>query len=1003
MSAFSSPFASPVYSSFSGVFNSAYLGGEETLPDYGNLIAQYKGVTSDDGTRLLASSGNHSGQVKGTSVLGDGTGYGTLSETVTLKNDFEISFSCSVVDDGTDRMLFYNSTVDQLKWDFILNRWEARISSENKYFGDVTYKTGRFTFKRVGTTLTLSNETQSQSVTCVSTDFGVGLWKGISTFKGNLYDIVAGDYSGPGGTYVKKLDLAMTCLDSNTEYSSTPGLPDCVWSSFVGDPIVEHTDGSGSNRANESGFSEYENLFKNSQMYPEDMHQNDSTINRSVGIDGVVDTSVTITDSSTIAVGRVTYNEPGIGAFTKSAVIRYFIKKETTHNGGVGLECTIYGVVVDYHFISFNPQTGVVYDPMGTTNVTSYNDSWWVVDVYSVSADSGNTSIQPSVAPSKYIDGTVTEDVNLMGECTIGNMELIANVTLADIEGYPPVYTTASEITGRQPADFQSRITQYPGPISPDGSFVDMPCLQGDGTGFVDLSANISFIGDFKVGFTLIWDGLESQGITLGDGGLGTGLIFLSSAAVIQVYIGGNTPNFSEVPLVVDVLYSYEIERIGSNLTVTRNDGVFQTLSCNLDTFTIRTFATYTTGILTSKIWNLKIYNSSGTLIHHYPMESGHPTHNPDILMVEDVVGGNHGLCTDFVGTAWGTRDTGDFELAKGFSVDRLEATAIVGGDMSDPNKFSGDNWTIDGTANHTADGVINYLNSLDNSIKDNTLYRIECDIVKTSGAINISLRGTTSAALSGGYNSIELISGEGGTSFGFRADTTFTGEVDNVSVKEIIPGYSAVNPLTNLHQDGTAPTYKKNAWDTVLALPASFKGALGPETQGITLLASESEVNRLVDEPSFSTDGQVAIGAKGMALYSSDQTDNVYALDRVLGILGDELAINGTFDTDTDWEKSVGITIANGIAVFVDATGQIYKNEGVEAGKRYVSIFTLFTFTDGIGFRSSIGSAIGTLRTAPGTYIDIVEATSTAFGIKTQGVASGTVDNFSVKQITRD
>jgi len=148
-----------------------FLGGGLSVP-LQDLIAWYKGTTSEDGTSLLAASGNHSGQVKGTSVQGDGTKYGIIPGLLT--------------------------------------------------------------------TATFIVGTGSNSPTC--------------TTAGRL-DIASGDNVWDLKVYhggVLFADLAMICKGSTVEYSATEGLPDCTWS--AGGMIVEHTDGSGSDRANEDGY-----------------------------------------------------------------------------------------------------------------------------------------------------------------------------------------------------------------------------------------------------------------------------------------------------------------------------------------------------------------------------------------------------------------------------------------------------------------------------------------------------------------------------------------------------------------------------------------------------------------------------------------------------------------------------------------------------------------------------------------------------------------------------
>ncbi len=121
---------------------------------------------------------------------------------------------------------------------------------------------------------------------------------------------------------------------------------------------------------------------------------------------------------------------------------------------------------------------------------------------------------------------------------------------------------------------------------------------------------------------------------------------------------------------------------------------------------------------------------------------------------------------------------------------------------------------------------------------------------------------------------------------------------------------------------------------------------------------------------------------------------------NEVNSTLSDELIANGSFDTDTDWIKSLA-TIENGVG---NITGGGYVAQNVlTTGKRYKVIFTLSNYISGNSGISSATVSGGYYPNANGTFeVDFVHngSTSGQFRIATNP-ASVTVDSVSVKEIT--
>ena len=121
-------------------------------------------------------------------------------------------------------------------------------------------------------------------------------------------------------------------------------------------------------------------------------------------------------------------------------------------------------------------------------------------------------------------------------------------------------------------------------------------------------------------------------------------------------------------------------------------------------------------------------------------------------------------------------------------------------------------------------------------------------------------------------------------------------------------------------------------------------------------------------------------------------------------GNLGPELVTNGGFDTDSDWTKPTGVTIAGGEAVFTSVGNghNFVQSMSVTAGKKYIVTFTITEYTAG-GTAPLIGGTSGTSRTAVGTYTEVITCGGSAGynGIKVlTGTTTAKIDNVSVREV---
>ena len=119
-----------------------------------------------------------------------------------------------------------------------------------------------------------------------------------------------------------------------------------------------------------------------------------------------------------------------------------------------------------------------------------------------------------------------------------------------------------------------------------------------------------------------------------------------------------------------------------------------------------------------------------------------------------------------------------------------------------------------------------------------------------------------------------------------------------------------------------------------------------------------------------------------------------------------DSLVTNGTFDTDTNWTKGTGWTIAAGVAS-ADASAvsstDLLQTITTVAGERYVIVWKLVSRSGGSVRARVAGIAVSSTETAAGVYSFYFTANSTTTSLGVQdpvGSFVGSVDNISVFKV---
>ena len=110
-------------------------------------------------------------------------------------------------------------------------------------------------------------------------------------------------------------------------------------------------------------------------------------------------------------------------------------------------------------------------------------------------------------------------------------------------------------------------------------------------------------------------------------------------------------------------------------------------------------------------------------------------------------------------------------------------------------------------------------------------------------------------------------------------------------------------------------------------------------------------------------------------------------------------LVTNGGFDTDTDWTKGTGWTIAAGVASHSTGTASLLTQPltNITSGRRYSIGWTISSRVGG-GATFFLGSGNGTFRTADGTYTEVVTYTGTSSLIlSAESIFDADIDNVTL------
>ena len=195
----------------------------------------------------------------------------------------------------------------------------------------------------------------------------------------------------------------------------------------------------------------------------------------------------------------------------------------------------------------------------------------------------------------------------------------------------------------------------------------------------------------------------------------------------------------------------------------------------------------------------------------------------------------------------------------------------------------------------------------------------------------------------------------------------------------------------------------------SVPALPINLQTTINEVMESNVLAAGQNGALTLIDE-------SVSTVADRMVAYITTEYNTGWMPGDIKGawlssndsanLSGSELVTNGTFDTDTDWTKGTGWSIAAGVASCdgtQTATSALSQGLTLTVGKEYSFTFTISNWSAG-SIYVYCGSTILPSVSANGTYnVTFVAAASQILYLNAGSTFVGDIDNVTVVEADPD
>ena len=247
-----------------------------------------------------------------------------------------------------------------------------------------------------------------------------------------------------------------------------------------------------------------------------------------------------------------------------------------------------------------------------------------------------------------------------------------------------------------------------------------------------------------------------------------------------------------------------------------------------------------------------------------------------------------------------------------------------------------------------------------------------------------------------------------GGPSVSFALLSSFNGSivVDDITCKEILGNHAIQTttgnkPYLRLTPTTNKPWYDSNTWTG--ALTATFSGALGSACtiatvtpEGVSILESQTVGATYNICPAYGYNADVLIIDRALTVAEKALVTRV--MQRSVPSLGSNLAVNGSFATDTDWTKGTGWSIDGTAAKSAGTASNLTQTLGV-SGNQY-RVTADITRTAGTVGAYNGTAQIGATAATETAAKYAMKTTSTTVGFRGDASFSGTVDNAVIQEI---
>jgi len=316
-------------------------------------------------------------------------------------------------------------------------------------------------------------------------------------------------------------------------------------------------------------------------------------------------------------------------------------------------------------------------------------------------------------------------------------------------------------------------------------------------------------------------------------------------------------------------------------------------------------------------------------------------------------------------------------------------------------------------------------------SFTANKSYKITYDLDISAGSFLLRIGGgalidTTPRTTSGTYTEY-IVANSGNNVLNLRAvDGNFNGSITNISVKEVGQDWTfgtgwsvgddkascdgSQSSQSNLYQAGIVPinnTYKVT-FDIVVTSGSIYLSIGGSNAQPtvsssgtytFTSKATTGDSNLYFSTNSTFIGSITNISVKEI----TDDTD----LPRInyegfsyQDVLGSEEVVNGGFDTDSNWTKGTGWTIANGKATQLGGTGQLSQVISTTVSTLCKITFTANVTSGAIRIAAGPSAAIADFTSGTHTLIVPFLGSTTLYILGSSASFAGSIDNVSVKEV---